>query len=600
MAGPNVYRIHPAIGIARLGDAGADQFFIGPERPNQSGAGDPAIGTMAPPYKTGGRIKRQAARFRIYEYVDKGGRYEMSREINLDEKDVVELTWTAHLANRKASFFIFDGLAGSPLLKKQPKPQRRNSKIVDRAKLELDPLPRSIKGRSTAKVEFRKAGNASERWPVPAPVPKIEYLGELRTDDKGRLIVIGGEGLVGQQPGAPAISNYANNDGWFDDTCDGPVSAKLRLKNAAGGVAEVKVMPAWVLVGPPDFAPDTVPQVSLYQTLLDAAVRGVAIPPKDALYLTGDLRRLPAMAKDLAGGGTSFASYKPDFDLDILPILRAAVQATFVFKAAQRAHGTIGSQDPKSAWDALSDPGQPNAMRQFLFSRLRKPNTGGTPAEDMPRLLGDDPYDKFKTGLQRLFLTVTQYAAMEQWSKGNFTKTAGGPAFLYEGAPHPALTPHGLDRAALENVSGGGFFPGIEVGWQIRDPRLYLEPFRLRPGGQSFYGFDKPGSPLIAGHFSRQMALPWTADFLQCKMELDVGKEWGWWPANRPDVAYPDATEAKNRGTVQAWTRSNSGPPAGWGAVPDYTQMIAHWTKFGFVVRQPGNLYVETERGALP
>lgn len=595
MAKPNLYRIHPAIGVARLGDAAADQFFIGPERPSQQGAGDPAIGTMAPPYKSGGRIKRQAARFRVYEYVDKGKGYEVSREITLDEKDVVELTWTVHLANRKASFFAFDGLAGSPLLKKQPAPQRRNAAMLDKTRLELDPLPRSIKGRKAAKVEFRKAGNKAERWPVPAPVPNIEYLGELRTDDQGRLIVIGGEGLIGQQPGAPPISNYANNDGWFDDVSDGPVTATLKLRTG-----EVKVLGAWVLVGPPDFAPDSVPQVSLYHLLLDTTVRGVPIPTDQLVYRTGELARLAAMAKDLAGGGTAFASYKPDFDQDILPVLRAAVQSTFLFKSARFAHSTLGSQGPSAMWDALSDPAQPNGVRQALFARLRKPNTGGTPLEDMPRLLGDDAYDKFKTGLKRLFVTVTQYAAMQQWARGNFTKTAGGADFLYRGAPYPAITAAGLDRAAMENISGGGFFPGIEVGWQIRDPRLYIEPFRLRPGSPSFHQFDKPGTPIIAGHFSRQMALPWIADFRQCKMEVDAGKEWGWWPANRPDIAYPDAAEASKRGTINAWTRSNSGPPAGWGDMPDDAQMIAHWTKFGFIVRQPGDIYVETERGALP
>jgi hypothetical protein len=54
-------RIHPAIGIARLGDSPSD-FFIGPERP---------LDRTPPPggYKDANcKIKRQAARFRLVAY----------------------------------------------------------------------------------------------------------------------------------------------------------------------------------------------------------------------------------------------------------------------------------------------------------------------------------------------------------------------------------------------------------------------------------------------------------------------------------------------------------------------------------------------------
>src|SRR5262245_5121506 len=61
-------KIHPAIGIARVGNS-PDEFFIGPEIP---GGFDPPSGG----YKDAGdlnkgippRIKRQAARFRIFAY----------------------------------------------------------------------------------------------------------------------------------------------------------------------------------------------------------------------------------------------------------------------------------------------------------------------------------------------------------------------------------------------------------------------------------------------------------------------------------------------------------------------------------------------------
>ena len=65
MATIETIKIHPAIGIARLGNS-ATGFFIGPECPGldtrpKGGYKDPQ-----------GRVKRQAARFRVFGYDKKG------------------------------------------------------------------------------------------------------------------------------------------------------------------------------------------------------------------------------------------------------------------------------------------------------------------------------------------------------------------------------------------------------------------------------------------------------------------------------------------------------------------------------------------------
>src|SRR5215813_3856932 len=56
------YKIHPGIGVARVGDSPTD-WFIGPE----------TIDEPEPPYggyrDAEGRIKRQAGRFRVFEHV---------------------------------------------------------------------------------------------------------------------------------------------------------------------------------------------------------------------------------------------------------------------------------------------------------------------------------------------------------------------------------------------------------------------------------------------------------------------------------------------------------------------------------------------------
>src|SRR5438045_2766874 len=103
MADIATIKIHPAIGIARLGNS-LQEFFIGPEIPGAH---------RRPPggYKDAQhRIKRQAARFRLFGYDKKG---KLVKEINSSDA-VIE--WTVRLANSKAAWKQFDGLnANTPL-----------------------------------------------------------------------------------------------------------------------------------------------------------------------------------------------------------------------------------------------------------------------------------------------------------------------------------------------------------------------------------------------------------------------------------------------------------------------------------------------------
>ena len=103
-----IYRIHPAIGVARLGNS-LDEYFVGPESP---GVVPSLVAADAPPDRhptrrdAQGRIKRQGQRFRIFEYgLDDAGKVIRSREITLDDADI---TWRVHLANRKAAARNFD------------------------------------------------------------------------------------------------------------------------------------------------------------------------------------------------------------------------------------------------------------------------------------------------------------------------------------------------------------------------------------------------------------------------------------------------------------------------------------------------------------
>jgi hypothetical protein len=89
-------KVYPGIGIARVGNSPTD-YFIGPEAPG-------IVPNPAGGFKDArGRVKRQAARFRIYAY-DKDG--QILDEITTAEADIA---WTCQLANKKGAWRKFRG-----------------------------------------------------------------------------------------------------------------------------------------------------------------------------------------------------------------------------------------------------------------------------------------------------------------------------------------------------------------------------------------------------------------------------------------------------------------------------------------------------------
>ena len=587
-----IYKIHPAIGIARVGNADSDQFFIGPEIPGLYATGEQP-GTQVPPFKDReGRIKPQAARFRVWEYRLINGKYNPTREVTLDDSNVVDIRWTVHLANVKASFNQFEGGAGES---RDPKPKRNTG--IPKGKLDIDPGPRSISGKSSGGIEFRKGSSGNpegETWPEPPPSPLIDWLGELRTDDKGRLIVIGGKGIsANNAPGVP-ITDFYNNDHWFDDVSDGPVKAQVTFK-AAGTQDEVTLEAegGWVIVAPPDFAPHLGNLVTLYDTLYDMAAREMDIPPDNTIYDT-ELKSLKDINKELKNRGRALLrEYRPSFNDDIYPILNGAAEVGWVFESARHAHNRMG-ENPAS-WPKLADP-KNSRLRDLVMSRVRPPPTVRRPRKDenMPKLLGDEYKDK-KHPRYRLSLTHTQYALLEQWHKGRFDQPSG--SLPRANSARHRISPAGLDRAALENCVGGAFHPGFEVGWQIRHKDLYSEPFRINHNARSTYRGE---TELIrAGHFTRQMAIPWQVDFRDCKGEKFDDEIFGWWPAQRPDQVFENESDVANNKMVQ-WHRASAGWPVGDKKHPDapsYEEMISHFFKFGFVVSMASS-FVETERAS--
>src|SRR5262245_34879770 len=102
-------KIHPGIGIARVGNS-PDEYFIGPECPT-----DPRDIAIPPGgYKdASGRVKRQAARFRIYAYGKDGeiiGELPVRGPGDRNGSAKAQVEWKVHLKNKKGAWFkIFHG-----------------------------------------------------------------------------------------------------------------------------------------------------------------------------------------------------------------------------------------------------------------------------------------------------------------------------------------------------------------------------------------------------------------------------------------------------------------------------------------------------------
>ncbi|MDQ3959522.1 MAG: LodA/GoxA family CTQ-dependent oxidase [Pseudomonadota bacterium] len=546
---PNLYRIHPTIGIARVGDSDSpDGYFVGPEAPSvppslnpPDAPHDPNAGYKLPDKDNRGRIKRQGARFRIYEYtLDDAGATTQVREITADD---AQIEWEVHLANRKAAAPRF--LGGG----------QRNEEIDDRSKLVLDAGPQRISGVGHGPKPLQ--GRFMDAINVP--------LGDLRTDSAGRLIVLGGFGTSQSPSGSPLV-DFADNDGWWDDTSDGPVRATIQLN---GSSKTIEADSAWAIVAPPDFAPPIENVVTLYDVVYDMMVKFPSLAP--ALAISDDT--------------------KVSFTKDIYPILRRASNMPWVSDKSATGHreplgGHFISKMKREEGEGLfrNNKRKHKEIREEIFKRLRVPegyvrkteDGCDAPKEDRMRLMPMVPTrDPDRLGLS---LTKVQYHRMERWCQGKFEEdwTGAEPTPLPLDELPDTEKPHALDRAALEACVGGPFFPGIEAGSIMLDEATYDEdrPFRINTMTRH------------PGELTERMAVPWQADFRLCEFDPEFRSDW--WPGQRPGHVFRDQKQEPVE-----WV------PSSWPNFPRRPNMVDDWSKLGFVRKEEGtDKYVENERSS--
>ncbi|MFI1383526.1 LodA/GoxA family CTQ-dependent oxidase [Embleya sp. NPDC020886] len=566
-------RIHPAIGIARVGNSTRpDGWYYGPETP------DPEPTPPGFTKDADGAIKRQAARFRLYGHAADG---HVVREVTVADPGT-RITWGVHVANRKAAWYQFQLPLDIPDSRDPAaRPSaRRNPSVTDRRSLVIDPGRKTLNATPGGRVPFT-GGRFLGRVDVP--------LGEMRTDEHGRLVVLGGLGAAGSPDHTPPAS-VTNNDGWYDDISDGPVTASVTIDGVS-----VPVDPAWVVVAPPNFAPDLRTVRTLYDLLFDVFVG------------TG---QLPFPAR------VSFGEH-------IEPILRRFCELQWVNAGFAAKFGWAGPEYflAPEALRRLSSPAiEHREVRRQVYTALRDYNRDDKSPMPWPWLYGDGMASVPRTVRQYMTLSPTQDRLLLAWSQGNFDASpfAGYPHRV-EDAP-PAAQPGLLDRAALDFCVADAFHPGIEVTWPIRHATMFAEPFRIRarPEGDPDpdYGNtltpDKalaPDGPLYAqgpGDLSRWMAVPWQTDTAGCRAgyesQAGLGPRYDpyvptFWPARVPNhvlkqsdyekVNRPDSGGSSDREAAfthrAVWLRGLTGttPEA------QRRQMIDGWYKLGIVEVRP-------------
>lgn len=508
--------IYPPIGVARVGNS-EEEFFLAPEVP------DPL------PEKPGfyrdatGALKRQAARFRVYGLNAAGVAV---RELTADD---AKIEWQVHLANKKASWFQFQLALDIPEAADAPPTLLRNGTVSDRAALNIDPGPRRISGKKQRGKKYTFDSGKFMGTPV--------YLGELRTDDAGRLIVLGGHGVSASYDKSKAIT-FANNEGWHDDVSDGPVTAKVTWKGQ-----DLTVDPAWVIVAPPNYGP------------MQKSVRTMWDLMRDVAFSDSKLKlKLPKPAR-------------PSFEQDIRPLFERMTRLQWVNAGFAGQFGWKTPQDfTEPQWlERLSEPGATNReLRRTIANHFRVFDRDSYSPTPWPWLYGDAMnIPPATTPRQNASLTDTQLAFLKQWAEGDFDADYNpnpNPPRRIEDVP-VAAQPDTLTKASMEDCLADAFHPGCEMTWPMRTASMYMAPFRLEHAPEGWIepqyappvdsALTLPNGPLagqVPGGITRWMAIPWQTDTASCRSGYTRTYDPyvpSFWPARVPNNVLTEENYAK-------------------------------------------------------
>ena len=623
-------RIHPGIGLARLGDS--DEFFIGPEAPGV--VVDPG-GSNGPGPKGGtyrdshSRLKRQAQRYRVYAYDENG---KVIAELTSKSDSVKSLQWRVHVRNMKAANYAFQGAylfdpdqLRNPSIQPGKKPIERDKLIIDPGVHTIGSGQRSpvvMKGDIFEGIEkgflpgqLRFEGftprDISKDVEVTYKAARDIELGQLHLDAEDRLLFVPASGKGecvttpkvalsnpsehvnppnGPDDGKNPLTNqfaYFNVPGWWDDTCGGEIDVTVTLKDGTVISTRDNVKSvtdegirnphagAWVISAPPKFSPYMYHVVSIADRVYEAFPE--AYP---------------------------YVNQKTNFYRDVYPIFANAVNYGWVSAEASgvtqtyknSAHGpyqpgNLLSEGYMAAFTDNSENSKP--MRQMVYALMRSP--AGKNGRLVDSLLPSPPLrptswksDEFKRDEQ-------VYKMPLLWG------TAGKPKQnqqLGNNFPNQFLALTQIQLKHIKEWADGHFDVGTMQTpiplekLPLADQPHALDYAALEPtiGGGFHPGIEFPyliiyrdffaeafrvGKNIEPGALSAYMSSPWQGDFWSCND--------AWWPTQRPDVVFDYDPKTKSR-TYREWFRGYDEKGEPLSATDGYNQMAYAWSKLGMVL----------------
>jgi hypothetical protein len=563
--------IYPSIGIARVGNSLTD-WYLGPEVP------DPLPLPPGSYRDSTGALKREAARFRIYGLNAKGM---IVQELTSADANI---TWTVQLANKKAAWYGFQLALDIPEASAPGSTPTtlRNPMVTDRAALAITPSAREISGASQPEKRF----DDGKFMGIPV------YLGSVLTDDAGRLQVLGGHGVSASYTDAIAVT-FANNDTWYDDIADGPVTAQVRLAGKS-----LPVEPAWVVVAPPNYGPCRKSVRTLWDLMRDLAIQNgwLAKPPR------------------------------PSFTHDILPIFQRMAGLQWVNEGFAAGFGWNGLFDLTPAVIARLASADPSdaEWRKVIANQFRTYSLDSDDTTDSwapvpwPWVYGDAMNQPpALSPRQHSSLTTLQLSQLAQWAAGQFDTDYDPNRSIPRRIEDVPITEQGntLTKAALDFCLADAFHPGCEMTWPVRQIALYRAPFRFAHAPADWvepdYGLtltyaiaSAPNGclgPQVPGGISRWMAVPWQCDTASCRSGYNKAYDPyvpTFWPARVPnqvltgqdyDIVMDTQRPLPERQAAFA-RRADWDAPLGLKAsyVTQINNMIAHFDHLGVVESHPG------------
>jgi hypothetical protein len=612
---PPKFRIYPSIGIARMGNGPArkDQVIFSPEIPWDNLFDDDQE------YRTkAGALKKQAQRFYIYECDSKG------KPVRMISPAEYDIDWSVEVANKKPFWYDFNNsldlsvMANNQNLSptffdKEIAPavgaKRRNPNVLDmgeqhkgghdyRKELVNSPPKVSVSAdhkRQVIKGKFPYTPGKKLSLLADSLKAKVKQVNLGTAEyDQGTLIYYPADGISASLNPSDLNTDFADNSNWYDDICDGRITAKIKDKKTGKSydLADSQSA-AWVASAPPDYAPQIQPISTMYDLVCGAA-------------------------ND---------TYNPELSL-VFPMMYRLYRMQWVNLGdflAPSFRETMDKLAKEDNFKYIYDKGntkkeqlKAKTIRKKIFDLFRNPiynydNEPIIPSKDMTNITNrgngkeklklpyypGDGIDYPGSPAQWFAIPPMLYKELENWKDGKFSTPSTfdfkdmdemGAFYrkrMVDTAKNEKKRPLLMTRAVLETLYGGGFHPGVELTWPMRHNQIYAENEMIYPWLSSHkrykYGFFglrevrinsaskkeqekifyndfgfqmdadnikasmKKGADhwlwkITPGDLTKWMGIPWQSDAGSCQAVF-VEKQYpipSWWAANLPVQVIPE------------------------------------------------------------